>query len=95
MTYPWLSQSADGTWGVEMSTAETGAELDRRMVIAQELRAGHLVLPGRAESDLVEIAESLADVACRRFGYRNHRWRLRALIGARTYRLLHEALERR
>lgn len=41
--YPWLTLEDDGSIGIDMADT-TPAEMDRRMVIAQELRSGRLLL---------------------------------------------------
>lgn len=42
-TYPWLTIDEDGSMGADMLD-ETPAEMDRRLVILQELQRGCVVL---------------------------------------------------
>jgi hypothetical protein len=51
--YPWLTrEGGEGawSWGMDLVGA-TGAEMDRRLVIVQELSCGRLIVNEDAEAD--------------------------------------------
>lgn len=58
--YEWLTVEPDGTYGIDMM-GTTPAEMDRRMVIAQELQAGRVVL-AQQHAGAAATIERLADL---------------------------------
>lgn len=56
--YNWLTFNDDGTYAIDMAST-TPAEMDRRLIIAQELSSGHLVpsTPAVTGETLLEIVK--------------------------------------
>lgn len=56
--YPWLHVSEDGSIGADLQDC-TSAEMDRRLVIMQEIEAGRVVVASDKDAEIERLRDAM------------------------------------